>query len=355
LDYASATLSAPVEARHASPGDTRLAWEMDTAQSTGRHETWLLSFIDILALLLTLFVLLLAHQDRGAGSGAGEPGEPAPVVAAGNLFELLTVAPVTPPTGFAMPGNGLVPVPGGAQREAAGSGKASPLRAVAGRSPAAAPGATDTAPQAGTQPAVSSDAAAVSDTDPPAPPADAVPPAAPAAAAAGEIEPAAAVADRSDTQGVAPADAGEAGGDLLHRLQTGVLGERIEVSARPGAINLVIRDSILFSPASAALSNDGLQLLDQLAEILRTLPYSVSVEGHSDNVPIHTPQYPSNWELSAARASRVTRKLIEQGVARERLRAIGYGDTRPRNDNRTAENRARNRRVTFVLQVDRER
>jgi chemotaxis protein MotB len=126
----------------------------------------------------------------------------------------------------------------------------------------------------------------------------------------------------------------------------------VEVIAHRGAVSLEIRDSILFAPASAALSDAGLALLGQLADILRTLPYSVSVEGHTDNVPIHTPVYPSNWELSSARAAMVTRKLIEQGIAAERLRAVGYGDTRPRSDNTTAQQRAANRRVSFVLQVE---
>jgi chemotaxis protein MotB len=87
---------------------------------------------------------------------------------------------------------------------------------------------------------------------------------------------------------------------------------------------------------------------------LQTLPYQLSVEGHTDNVPIQTARYPSNWELSSARAARVTRKLIEQGVAADRIRAIGYGDTRPRSENDSAEGRAKNRRVTFVLQVETE-
>jgi chemotaxis protein MotB len=140
--------------------------------------------------------------------------------------------------------------------------------------------------------------------------------------------------------------------ELLETLRRSALGEGVEVTAGAGAVSLEISDSILFTPASAALSADGLVLLEQLAGVLRSLPYSLSVEGHTDDVPIQTVQYPSNWELSAARAAMVTRKLIEQGVAAERVRAIGYGDTRPRSDNATPEGRAKNRRVTFVLQVE---
>ena len=68
-------------------------------------------------------------------------------------------------------------------------------------------------------------------------------------------------------------------------------------------------------------------------------------------MPIQTVRYPSNWELSSARAAAVTRALIEKGIAPERIRAIGYGDTRPRDDNGSAAGRARNRRVSFVLQL----
>jgi len=133
--------------------------------------------------------------------------------------------------------------------------------------------------------------------------------------------------------------------------QTG-LSERVAMRVRPSAVSLDISDSILFGPASAALSEPGLALLQELATVLRTLPYRLSVEGHTDNVPIKTALYPSNWELSSARAARVTRKLIEQGVVPDRIRAIGYGDTRPRAGNDSAVGRAENRRVTFVLRID---
>jgi chemotaxis protein MotB len=141
---------------------------------------------------------------------------------------------------------------------------------------------------------------------------------------------------------------------LLATLNQTVLGDRLEITVHRGTVSLDISDSILFGPASAALSAEGLALLNELAAVLQTLPYQLSVEGHTDNVPIQTARYPSNWELSSARAARVTRKLIEQGVAADRIRAIGYGDTRPRSENDSAEGRAKNRRVTFVLQVETE-
>lgn len=75
----------------------------------------------------------------------------------------------------------------------------------------------------------------------------------------------------------------------------------------------------------------------------------VSVEGHTDNVPINTTQFPSNWELSAARAISVVRLLQQQGINGQRLRAIGYADSLPLQSNDTVEGRAANRRVNLVL------
>jgi len=76
---------------------------------------------------------------------------------------------------------------------------------------------------------------------------------------------------------------------------------------------------------------------------------AIEVEGHTDDIPIFTPQFPSNWELSAARASSVVRLFIDQGVTAERLRAVGLASYRPISSNETPEGRARNRRVTITI------
>jgi chemotaxis protein MotB len=78
------------------------------------------------------------------------------------------------------------------------------------------------------------------------------------------------------------------------------------------------------------------------------------VEGHTDPVPISTLQFPSNWELSAQRATTVLRYLVRAGVPAERLRAVGYADTRPVADNSTPEGRAKNRRVALVVHLEEE-
>ena len=140
---------------------------------------------------------------------------------------------------------------------------------------------------------------------------------------------------------------------LLTDLQDSALQGRVEVTVMPDSVNLEISDSILFTPASAALTANGVQLLDELAATLKAHPYNLSVEGHTDNVPIQTARYPSNWELSSSRATEVTRRLIERGIAADRVRAVGYADTHPRADNVTAEGKARNRRVSLVLMEQR--
>lgn len=374
-----------------------LPWEAESDSGLARQETWLLSFIDILALLLTLFVLLLALQDRGQADADGETADPAPVSPV--FFNLLSLAGGPQlqheASGYAMPGAGLVPM--ASREDTAGDRQPEAVTQVVqtpsplDNAPQAALDATETTPATVAtaplpaddrpveeasvdteQPTIATTVASARPvtealtavTEPVAPDEQVV--AEETATVEAPSEPVVGTEPDRTTAAIAavtpalPANTPEtqspatrqAADRLLHSLQVSPLGERVEVVTRSDAVDLVISDSILFAPASARLSSAGQMLLGQLAEVLRTLPYSVSVEGHTDNVPIHTPLYPSNWELSSARAASVTRRLIEQGVSRERLRTVGYGDTRPRSDNATPEARAKNRRVTFVLQVE---
>ncbi|GIW56174.1 MAG: flagellar motor protein MotD [Nitrospiraceae bacterium] len=117
-----------------------------------------------------------------------------------------------------------------------------------------------------------------------------------------------------------------------------------------GDIAISIPEHVLFDSGSAILRPNALPFLQALAEVLVELDRPVTVEGHTDNVPIRTAQYPSNWELSAARAVVVVRVLTElYGVPPAHAAAIGYADSRPIADNSTAEGRAKNRRVEIVV------
>lgn len=155
---------------------------------------------------------------------------------------------------------------------------------------------------------------------------------------------------------VKSADSGEhpAAARLKQAILAQDLNDRVGISLEKGKINLEIKDNILFVQGSADLTAPGLELLDKLVPILQDNGFPVSVEGHTDNLPINTSRFPSNWELSAGRASTVVRHLISQGVAQRRLRAIGRADTVPVADNDSDAGRALNRRVILVVHMDME-
>jgi chemotaxis protein MotB len=123
----------------------------------------------------------------------------------------------------------------------------------------------------------------------------------------------------------------------------------VSVEAR-GLIISVLSDNLLFPIGSAELRPGATDILDKISEVIRPISNPIMVEGHTCNLPIKTPQFPSNWELSAARACRVVRFLMEEyGIAPDRLGAVGYGDTRPVKPNDSEEHRRRNRRVDIVI------
>lgn len=104
-----------------------------------------------------------------------------------------------------------------------------------------------------------------------------------------------------------------------------------------------------FESGGATVNNDAASVLEALADSLKDSNAPIRVEGHTDATPISTARYPSNWELSTARASAVLAKFIERGIRPERLSAAGYAGFQPVADNSTAEGRAQNRRVDVVI------
>jgi chemotaxis protein MotB len=117
-------------------------------------------------------------------------------------------------------------------------------------------------------------------------------------------------------------------------------------------IEVEINTELLFASGSAALFPEARPVLDTLSDILRDLPVRINVEGFTDNLPISTPAFPSNWELSGARASSVIRLFAENGLNPAKMAAVGFGEHRPISDNDTPEGRSRNRRVTIVILAD---
>ena len=130
----------------------------------------------------------------------------------------------------------------------------------------------------------------------------------------------------------------------------GFSGKVQTLITRQGLVVRVLTDNLLFSSGSAQLESTGDPLLDEVAGLLKVdRSHPITVEGNTDNVPIHTAQFPSNWELSTARATTVVRYFISHGVTEQRLGAAGYADLHPVTSNAGAVGRARNRRVDIVL------
>ncbi|MCG5514188.1 flagellar motor protein MotD [Ectothiorhodospira shaposhnikovii] len=123
----------------------------------------------------------------------------------------------------------------------------------------------------------------------------------------------------------------------------------IEVGRDRLWIEVQINTSILFASGSAELASEAVPILERLAAILAQFPARIHVEGHTDNIPISTPVYPSNWELSSGRAATVVNLFARNGVDPEQMAAIGFGEYRPKADNATPEGRLRNRRVNIVV------
>jgi chemotaxis protein MotB len=123
------------------------------------------------------------------------------------------------------------------------------------------------------------------------------------------------------------------------RVTEGALGISVEINA-----------SVLFESGEARLQVPAIVALTTVGQIMATTDFPITVEGHTDNAPINSPLFPSNWELSTSRAASVVRLFIDTGVDPRRLTASGYAEQRPLADNATVEGRQRNRRVSINLE-----
>jgi chemotaxis protein MotB len=141
--------------------------------------------------------------------------------------------------------------------------------------------------------------------------------------------------------------------EIQRSLDQAGLGDTVRFRLEPrGLIVTIVSDKVLFDPGQADLRPEGREVVDKVAAALGRLPNKLSVEGHTDNTPI-SGRYPSNWELSTARATTVLRELIEgHGLSPSRLQAAGYADEQPVGPNDTADGRAANRRVELVVLAD---
>lgn len=235
----------------ASPGSRFSRWHIEP-QREEEQEAWLITYLDMLTLLLVMLVIMLAL----AGKGEGQQSEPAMIEATQQAAGDWLVA--LQPSASPIPS--IVPLP---------------------------------APAADTQ--------------------------------------------QDDTSEAKP--------DLA-------LGDDIEVIVNDGSISFRISSEILFGSGRAELEDAGLDVIDRLVPTLAAGGHRIIVEGHTDNLPIQTERFPSNWELSASRASSVVRYLQLAGIESTRLSATGYADTRPLANNGDEQGRASNRRVELIMQTE---
>ncbi|MBP0048825.1 flagellar motor protein MotB [Marinobacterium sp. AK62] len=140
--------------------------------------------------------------------------------------------------------------------------------------------------------------------------------------------------------------------DLERAFQLMQMQDAIEIGTpRDGKLSLRVKGAALFTSGSAEFNPAMLPMLDALLESLIVNPgYKLEIQGHTDDIPISTAQFPSNWELSAVRATTVLRYLVDAGINPKRLTATGYGSAIPLVPNISPENRAINRRIEFVLE-----
>jgi chemotaxis protein MotB len=138
--------------------------------------------------------------------------------------------------------------------------------------------------------------------------------------------------------------------DIIGRFRGLIDSGQLSVSITRGRLAINLPQDILFESGSATLGRDGRTTLTQVARVLADIPdRTFQIEGHTDNVPIATARFPSNWELSAARALSVVHLLQEQGVAPERVSGAAFGEYQPVSENEAPAGRRLNRRIEIVM------
>ena len=155
--------------------------------------------------------------------------------------------------------------------------------------------------------------------------------------------------DKSGASAAAAAALAKVADDVTRALDSLIKQNMVAVRRSEFWIEVEIKTDILYPSGSAQLAPNAVDVIQRLGEALAPFPNSVRVEGHTDNKPIKTVAFYSNWELSAARAGSVVRVLQSRGVAPERLAVIGYGEQRPVQSNDTEQGRNANRRVVVVI------
>ena len=142
---------------------------------------------------------------------------------------------------------------------------------------------------------------------------------------------------------------GQVSEQLENALKSFIADDLVSVKRNDYWIELEMNSELLFLSGEAALSKKAQSVLKKIVEVINPLPNAINVEGHTDDIPIGTLKFPSNWDLSSARATSVVQAFVNEGINPIRLSAIGYGEFHPIGDNKIEEGRFKNRRVTLVL------
>jgi chemotaxis protein MotB len=137
---------------------------------------------------------------------------------------------------------------------------------------------------------------------------------------------------------------------LESNLDQEIARHTVSLRETPEGLVLSLRELGFFDSGSAALRASSMETIDRIGSVLASVGSNLRIEGHTDDVPIHTPQFQSNWELSTARATEIIRLLLtREGIAPPRLSAAGYAEYHPIADNATEDGRRLNRRVDIVI------
>jgi len=163
-----------------------------------------------------------------------------------------------------------------------------------------------------------------------------------------EIEPEPEAVDK--TGGLIQREIEEIESQVLELIMFNQLGGKVRVEGNEAGATITISDVILFPAGEARLTESGVEIMKKIHDILAQFSYKIKVAGYTDNIPIETAQYPSNWELSASRACEVVRLLIDQGIDPELLSAVGFAEYHPIATNDTPGGRAQNRRVEIIYE-----
>ena len=132
-------------------------------------------------------------------------------------------------------------------------------------------------------------------------------------------------------------------------LEKYVQSSKVSITESSEGLTIHLMETLLFETGSDTLKPEAQNVLNKLSDLIRVLPNKIRVEGHTDNVPINTYQFPSNWHLSIARSLNTAYYMIQKGVNPQKISILGYSEYKPINPNDTAENRSKNRRVDIVI------